>query len=99
MLQNGTSWFYYSTAVMESPPPAAMEERTPLDELSKYRTQTIFVSVIVFTITATISVILRLVAKKINRAKLQVEDYVIFLALVKMKPQPYSRRTIQKSNR
>lgn len=70
---------------METPPPVK-EDRTPMDELSNYRSMAIFIVVLVFTVTSTISVILRLVAKRINRAKLQVEDYVILVAQVKMKP-------------
>ena len=53
-----------------------------MDELNNYRSLAIFIVVIVFTITSTTSIILRLVAKRINRARLQVEDYVIMVAQV-----------------
>lgn len=62
-----------------SPP---SENRTAADELDNPRSLAIFIVIIVFTITSTISIILRLVAKRMSQAKLVVEDYVILVAQV-----------------
>jgi len=51
-------------------------------ELAAYRAQVVFVVAIIFTLTSTGSVFLRLAAKRISRAQLGVEDYVIIVALV-----------------
>lgn len=62
--------------------PAA--HRTAADELSSHRSVAIFIVTIVFLITSTTSIILRLVAKHMNRAKLLAEDYVILVAQVSL---------------
>jgi hypothetical protein len=51
-------------------------------ELDAYRAQVVFVVAIIFTITSTGSVYLRLAAKRISRAELGAEDYVILVAAV-----------------
>jgi hypothetical protein len=57
-------------------------------ELSSYRAQVVFVVAIIFTITSTVSIILRLAAKRISKAKLEVDDYVIIVAQVCRTSQP-----------
>lgn len=51
-------------------------------ELDAYRAQVVFVVTIIFAITSTGSVYLRLAAKRISRAELGAEDYVILVAAV-----------------
>ncbi|KAJ5087816.1 Satratoxin biosynthesis SC1 cluster protein [Penicillium angulare] len=48
--------------------------------LASYRTRAILGTIITFTITSTISVVLRLISKRINRAQLGREDYVVLVA-------------------
>ncbi|KAF4635106.1 hypothetical protein G7Y89_g2996 [Cudoniella acicularis] len=51
-----------------------------VNELGEYRSRATFCVVIVFTVTSTISVALRLAAKRINRTNLTLEDFTIFVA-------------------
>ncbi|KAJ5287208.1 Satratoxin biosynthesis SC1 cluster protein [Penicillium angulare] len=48
--------------------------------LASYRARAILGTIITFTITSTISVVLRLISKRINRAQLGREDYVVLVA-------------------
>ncbi|KAJ5807009.1 Satratoxin biosynthesis SC1 cluster protein [Penicillium riverlandense] len=48
--------------------------------LESYRSRAIFAVVITFTVTSTVSVFLRLLSKRINRARLASEDYVLLVA-------------------
>lgn len=60
-----------------NPPPPPL---SPGEVLKSNRSLAIFCVVVVFTITSTASIILRLVAKRINKARLAIEDYVILAA-------------------
>jgi hypothetical protein len=54
-----------------------------LRQLGGGRTLAVFATTIAFTFTATISVILRLVAKRANKTRLGLEDYSILVAQVR----------------
>lgn len=56
---------------------------SPGDELKTHRAAAIFSVVIVFSITSTVSVALRLLAKRISRSRLAREDYVVIVAQVR----------------
>lgn len=64
--------------------------RRATSELSTYRSAALFSVVVVFTVTSTVSVILRLVAKRLSKMRLAREDYTILAAQVQ--PHPLSRR-------
>lgn len=51
-------------------------------QLSADRSATIFAVAVVFTFTSTVSIILRLVAKRVSKTRLAVEDYTILVAQV-----------------
>lgn len=62
-----------------------MEDDFHVAELSSYRARVVFVVTILFLITSTASIILRLIAKRVNKANLAADDYTIIAAQV---PQP-----------
>lgn len=55
--------------------------------LASNRRQGILATIITLTLTSTISVILRLVSKLINRDRLMREDYVVLVAQVHLTPR------------
>ncbi|TVY37228.1 Satratoxin biosynthesis SC1 cluster protein [Lachnellula subtilissima] len=59
-----------------------MEDDFHVAELSSYRARVVFVVTIIFLVTSTASIILRLMAKRVNKANLTADDYAILVAQV-----------------
>ncbi|TVY16433.1 Satratoxin biosynthesis SC1 cluster protein 4 [Lachnellula arida] len=59
-----------------------MEDDFHVAELSSYRARVVFVVTVLFLITSTASIILRLIAKRVNKANLTADDYAILAAQV-----------------
>jgi len=59
-----------------------MEEDFHVTELSSYHARVVFVVTIIFLVTSTVSIILRLMAKRVNKANLTADDYAILVAQV-----------------
>lgn len=54
-----------------------------LNELGASRSAGTFAVIVIFTVISTVSIILRLVAKRLSKQKLAVEDYTILIAQVR----------------